>query len=807
MKKVYFLPLFVVFFFIKPSFSQTSYWDTLSYYPLQANETYMRNFNPINYDVDVLRNCVLDCINYARDINPQGRAGKLKFNEDLDSAALIQSEYMAYKQERTTENKGIHKNTYRRVKAYGGTQFVDEVVSRTKASNPREHYSYLEVAQTMLRPILNNRRNSLILLDKKHSYVGIGHSFDEFYRSIYFSIVLGNDKTFNPSALRRRELATPFTTKKYGLKALDTRKCRRCEAQKYLEKWHNYIKIENDEVIFEFDNIRNLKRVIGRKKDGLAIEFVTREQYKCGDDNILDNNRVNRGHMLKRLYIGKIEKKNLITERRSRQLKLVVGEVPDEVVGDYEVNLLVIKEKSVCRVLQKHYVEKSPVEHIEKLRFIADTVSIASGFYKPVPEKAVLEFTIPFEKNKHDYKTEDIEPFIKALNEPKFDIDNLEITAYTSLEGSDASNTDLQKKRAESIVRAIIQRQKQKLTYDTKTSDSWEFFKKDALNSKHPELATMSHEEAKRQLKGKVLKDMEPILAKHRFAKIKMNITYDISGRFEQEFVESKFNRAIASGDLALAMSVQKYIIKACEEGRYSRSIVNAMKIPEEEKYLPFLINKNYIANIIEDRVTKSMAQEAEKNYKLNPKNEFALFAKTVSDVVEADIKNEADINNIQSNVDRVYSLKHVPEAKADALNLELQFKIIDYADTSASASMETLLEATYEKIKTIVNVESNTWMNAYKLANIFIDHGDYPYAEYLMAPFIDSKKISDDFLFTYFSLWSYREELYLGSKFAELAQRCFETDRVRFCTIMDKFSFQVLENLEVKKLYCKECK
>ncbi|MDD2412655.1 MAG: hypothetical protein PHR79_07045, partial [Bacteroidales bacterium] len=87
-----------------------------------------------------------------------------------------------------------------------------------------------------------------------------------------------------------------------------------------------------------------------------------------------------------------------------------------------------------------------------------------------------------------------------------------------------------------------------------------------------------------------------------------------------------------------------------------------------------------------------------------------------------------------------------------------------------------------------------------------FIEHGDYQYAELLMAPFIYSDEISQDFLFTYFSLYSYREELYLSSTFAELAKRCLAADKARFCTLMGKFSFQVRENLAAKKIYCDNC-
>lgn len=774
---------------------------------MKENYDYSRNFSPVDYKPEVLRACVLEMINYVRDINPNNRAGKLSIHPTLDSAAFIQAEYMAFREERTIENKGVHKNTYRRIRLFGGTQYVDEVVSRTKAYDPREHYSYVDLSKSMLLRLLNNRKNSEILLNKKYSYAGISYDFDENKRNVYFSIVLGNDRTLNPGAdaLKRNELSVKYTTKKYGLKPIDPRKCRRCESVRNIEAWGDGLKIENGEIIFEFDNIRNFRRVVGRKKDALAVDIVMREQYKCGNDNIIDNDRVNRGYMIKRIYAGKIQKKNQITDRKSRKLRISFGDLPEEIVGDFEMNLMIIKEKSVCRSIQKMFIEKSKLDYVEKLRFIKDEISITSPVYIPVAEQAKIEMNVPFQANKYSYKYEDIEPFIKALREPKFDVDSLVITAYTSLEGSDKANDELQRKRAESIVQAIDQRQKRRLTYKTKTSDSWELFKRDVKKTKHAELASMSHEQAKQELRGRKLKDLEPILAKHRFAKIVMNITYDISGRNEQEFVISKFNNAVKVGDLKTAMSVQKRIIKAIETGDYNRKVISDMEIPVDEKNIPLLINYYYLQNYYLENVNDEMCQGIEKVLEMDAKNIYAFYNNLVCKISNVDFSNESEIRDLQSEVDKIYSME-IEEKKADALNLELQFRILEYADTSSSQTLEQLLEGTYVKIKEIVNVENNTWMNAYKLATVFIEHGDYPYAEQLMAPFIYSKEISQDFLFTYFSLYSYREELYLSSTFYELAKRCIEADKARFCTLMNKFSFQVRENLAVKKIFCDNC-
>src|SRR3972149_7471167 len=72
--------------------------------------------------------------------------------------------------------------------------------------------------------------------------------------------------------------------------------------------------------------------------------------------------------------------------------------------------------------------------------------------FEPKSETNILTFKIPFERNKFDYKQEDIDPFLKALQEPDFFVEGLYIYAYSSIEGDSASNAKLQRKRAESII-------------------------------------------------------------------------------------------------------------------------------------------------------------------------------------------------------------------------------------------------------------------------------------------------------------------------------------------------------------------
>ena len=72
----------------------------------------------------------------------------------------------------------------------------------------------------------------------------------------------------------------------------------------------------------------------------------------------------------------------------------------------------------------------------------------------------------------------------------------------------------------------------------------------------------------------------------------------------------------------------------------------------------------------------------------LDPTNEVAFYNKTVCDVSSAEITNESMMRDLQANVDKAYASKTIDKKYIDNLNLELQFKILEFADTSVSQAM-----------------------------------------------------------------------------------------------------------------------
>ena len=268
------------------------------------------------------------------------------------------------------------------------------------------------------------------------------------YKKAYVSVVFGSFNTFNTGSKKRKELEKPYSKKQYKLKPADDYNCKSCDKFRDYYGLYEGVYEENGKIYLKYDNIRVFKKFMKRSKDGLAIDVVQRAQYEKADYNIVDNNLVSKGILLKRVYAPTMYKKNRITDKKSKVIDFCLGTIPKGIKGDYELNLLVIQNGRVCKVLTKSYLEQGDQNSQTKLDMLLwpDSDAYFKPAYEPKSETNILTFKIPFEKNKFEYKPEDIQPFLETLKEPDFIVEGLYIYAYSSIEGDSVAEFRFAKK-------------------------------------------------------------------------------------------------------------------------------------------------------------------------------------------------------------------------------------------------------------------------------------------------------------------------------------------------------------------------
>lgn len=814
MKKIKLIAVLLILLFTSNvAFSQTPN-PFVNFNPekLKENSDYTDNFNPGRIDYKILYRCMIDMIDLAR--KEYFYLEPFKHDIRLDSTAQMQADYQALKDLKTDQNEMRFRTFESRLNKYGLSANGVELLAKAKAYQGIEDYSYYDLCVELIMPFLKNIKTAKVLLNKRYSYIGFGFAPDENMRSIYASFVLGNDLIFNE---KKQVKDLPYSKGKTGLLPYNEKICAKCAEDASLEELSDFISVKNFDVIFTTNDAKNLRKMIGKDGDAFVLDFVQHLQYDC-EGNVLDNDHIHRGFVTKPITYEKILSANEIADPKSTKIKAKIANVPEEIdpASDFDINIIVLKEgKYACRTIIKKSIETNDYAYTEKINLMKDVDRVKSmGDWVPVSEESVIELIIPFSSKKMEFTEADIEVYLKELKYPKFKVSGLEVIAHNSLNyAKDPTQLKNQKRRAESISKTLAKIYPgvapAKILYD----DGWDDFKRDLVHSsEYYDLMLGTKEQAIKKLTengGKIAKDLEEeYLKNHRYAKIKISINYLVDEANEQNFVSYKFNTAIEEKNFPLAISIQQYIIQQVENKTYTDiTIADTMLIPEKKDYLSFLINKLYIKRFLSKTMNDELVREIESVLQMLPTDPIAHFNMGVAKVEKAVFNTIADVTKLQAEIDRLYAMTTLPKDKINDLNVELQFKIIDFlGNLPPSTERNNLLTSTYNKIKTIRNSKLSSWQNAYKLAAYFAKNREYMYALSLMDPFLDEPTISDNFVFSYISMGAHREDSYLSSLFTKAVKIGSERKPARLCGLFDHFAISVFDNDEVKKIVCKTC-
>ena len=784
---------------------------------LKENKKYAQNFNPGNYNSKILYDCMTDLIDYAR--KKYFYLEPMKHHVLLDSTAAMQAVFQANKNERTDINLAPYKTTFYRLKKYGLTHRGIEIVSKGRATLGIQEYSYYDLCMELIMPIMKNAKLAKQLLDKQYTYIGFACEPDEFYKNMYASFILGNDRTFQVFKASVMDKNLPISRGKGGLNYYDEAICRKCLEDQTLELLSEYISVDKEgNVYLECDDSKLLKKMIGKEGDGIVLDFILKSQYDC-QDMIIDNDRIFRGTVTKPIKYESIMKANEITEK-SLKVKSIIAKVPESIDLDEEffINIIFVKDVNVaCRTITKKAIEAHNVKSNERVQFLKDEKGIQTpGEWVAVSEKSSFEILIPFTNPKKNAFTQaEIDSIIKTNNPniPPYKIESIEVISCNSIEqlNNQVHQKNL-KLRAESIKKGLNNRYPG-VPVNTSIGDSWDQFKKEIeQNEEFYYFALMTKEEAIKKLRennnevAKILE--ESYLSKQRYAKLVFHISFLIDGSSEQEFVTYKFNQAIEQKNYPLAMSIQQYIMRQMEYQRFKNFDVEKLIVPETRTFIPFLTNNLYMHYFQSPSLDEKIVNKTKKIYNMDSRNPISNFNLMVADLYGTPISGTPQITKLQADMDKLYTFQALPVDRINNLNMELQVKILDYLATAPKNNENTSLTTnTYSKIKAIRNPVLDSWEAAYKLAHIFIKGGDYDYAIEIMTPFLDNPKISEDFLFAFISLTGYREEFFMSSLFTKAVQMAEMRNPKYLCVLLNKLTPCIYDNADVRKIACDFCK
>lgn len=780
-------------------------------------------------DVDSLNSALLHHINTQR---IAAGTEDLVIAEVLENAAQDQANYCVQVKAETAEQKELKKSTASlRITFYGGIKdgVPQELIFSENTKNTKGiELSTGELLAKLIKK-LDKTTFKKIYTRPDLYYTGIRGSFDPVTNKVYFSVLLGDINILNNAAAHSKDLDKKYKVSSYAfhwwIRRMGCRinciigKCDEgtvCNSYDDLKELYSKINIDKgfyikdkklylreDHKKYFISDERNTTKLIADKNDRLLVYIIEKSQFPCNTNyNISVGSSTQAGLQigLKPITLGQLNAKG----------DLAIDKLPEGFSDNFEIALSVVKfcdEKVKCEVY--NFYDKlsrlkpyfTPVA-FEDLPILLDTQTAKTP--EPFLEVKTLSWNIPFERNKFDYKQADIAPFIDSLNEPKFIIQEVKITAYSSIEGDSVKNAELQQRRAASIVNVLEQQQAgNKIKYTVKAGNSWDIFKKQIVLTNYYYLADSSLSAVRQRLNSDttMLRKLEKLLQEERFASIEMRVAFDLKKLSADDYWAYRLQKAIDKKDVKRALSNQTALVRLYEQGRVSYEKFIAVPIPNDKKYISLLNNK-YI--FIKDPVERLNKFEELRNLDPNNANvKYNYLALKLNAISSLDNNSRREELQILSSLFNSLTANTLPATIYNTLRSRFHPVL---ADTRKSKKGET-----YNSIKDLS--KNSPVLEAVFLADYYADQKRFDLAAQILFDHYaeisdENKALCKEFCLRllYFGKSSKNEAF--EKQYASVFKKLSRTNPEVFCEIfaLSKVSFKFFENLHIKKLYCDVC-
>ena len=547
--------------------------------------------------------------------------------------------------------------------------------------------------------------------------------------------------------------------------------------------------------------------------DGIAVDVVPRSLYACSDAPPVQTS-FHKGNLLKPVYLPDLKK----TRKESTMgAAWKVGRLPASAKKDnYELNLVILRDQNVCYYSSFYDLARYRWDllnmglYMDTLTYgnITDTTHISRA--TSILRRKAMHFTIPFEKNKSEYSPTDLRPLYDSLRLTDFTIKYIDIEAYSSVEGPEVRNMELQQKRAQSIVSALQTFQAPGIKTTVKASENWVEFLRDVLLTPHAELAVMSKPEIKKRLLDKrTAEQLEPILAHHRKAMITLELTRKdgLAGLTEQQILR-QFEQAIVDKNVAHARELQNTVIERIMDEELPSAFLDKLDVPPQREFAG-LMNTRAAFRYFEDprdaleaynallELKHMLPNDAHINYNLCAIR-FRVWLQGGAITIDP-VEFKRDIEALRGmGVDE-------PLVKRMLINHHIIMAELYMAQGDFSKKDESMkyIHRNYKSIPM-----SNT--DYLSLAQYFASYANYDKAIDVVEPLAAPVDADEELLFYYLNLTIIDPQKTKTAPYRGILLNALNKNKPRYCRLFDTFgkgiTFQLLDDPVLFKTFCESC-
>lgn len=567
-------------------------------------------------------------------------------------------------------------------------------------------------------------------------------------------------------------------------------------------------RIKGDSIFLLFNDPRLFWQFFESKHDGFAVDIVNQDQYQCDNEKRTANEYTHKGYLLPPVYRDDIRDRAVISGNDI--VYVFAGLIPkwfDKT--KIEVNHMILQSEYQCSYTTIINVGGHAWEMLP-MGLYYDTLKGESMEDRYKDLSKTLQFTIPFQKNTSVYKKEDIKPLYDSLKLTDYEITDIKIKAYTSVEGTLERNIQLQNERAQSIVDAMQTFQPESIRSEITSNENWVEFLDAIVNTPYKYLSQMSKDEVKEALKDpKLAEKVEPILAKERKAIISLVLEKRVKySKATPAELKNYFSQSIKNRDVDEALYLQEIIFHKIQREELPTSLLRELEVPETIEYGSLLMNS--VAFDFEHNnkdVLEALKAFTELNDLLggSPQVLYNICALRLKAWVKTRI-----LPGTEPLRDKIESLKKSRIPAALVTRLQINYHIVQSEvayQEGRYADREKSLKFVYDNYKRLALNDKDRL----SIAHFMSYNSRFDQAAQILEPRIKALDATEDLLFYYTTLTISKPKYLSSGGYRSFLLNVVNSNSSRFCHLFypvsqGGLSFQVLENSFLKKTWCENC-
>jgi uncharacterized protein YkwD len=753
--------------------------------------TYSFSQEKSNIQLEILKTKLTNIINNHR------KSLKLKeLSEDINiqKAAKNQSNYLLLKRKLTHEQDDIKlKTPMDRVEFYAGKKFslVGENVLSKSIENKKYSDNDLDrLANQLFQQWKNSPGHYKNMIHKEYDTGEIEFAIDYKINRLFATQVFG---------LKGIEIPNQLSENAFDLNYRNDK----CKTISFSIKQTigNSIQIEGKDVILYYHDFEKFKTIFSDKNDGIAIDFVEKEQMDCGKSNSFDISPIYDGILAKPIYRDELIANN--SAENTYKIITKVGTVPDFLIGkDIIANVVLIFDNCACEYVIPLEAKSKSIElfEIEPIITIPKNTSLTNkGLIST--EEIIFEFDkkniIPKQEYYYNYENETIHSY--------------QIYSYSSIEGNEVLNKKLHEERAIALEKYA----NDTLKISKKPSliiaeENWEkCFIQLAMENKD-DLISKSKKDIRKYINDNS-NEWNEYLNEQRVSKISVNIYGEIDltkkdyGEidinkiyYELNLRTAIFEMDINKANLALSKLYQnEYSYILFEDLIFNKLLTDKNLVQNAAAVLTKNYKYDYFKTIHFLKTWLTKFESLSKDTQLNLLILYCKLNKELLEKWDVSITKLTNVNKPNSLEDK---FKLFPENKK--LQSNFAYILLYYSNhINDYDKINLYFDNVYKSFKENIKTKEDRINLA-----LFLNHWSvYSYSIDLLLPQINKPTFSKEeaLLLAQTSTLVSQEEDF--KELSLILKKVYQLNQKEWCTWQNE-NFNLLRNQKIKEEYCKKC-